>query len=361
MLQATTLDTPDVLVVDDGYLQAKWPYLRDALCRGLTSRDLTVMWVSLDQGNRIRDLPGVAEVPALVVLGIEPEPDDIAALRELAVLAAVTGGAALTVAPELAARNIPLVVGTRGRSQSQAELAMALMLCALRQLPRWHTRMVAQGAQAWPHPSWQFVDHAGYVNGTINGKHIVVLGLDPVGAKITQQCLAFGATVWAVDPNAGDDEFTALGVQRIELDEVSSVADIVVVASGGPSLRLDAKMVERLARRALVVTVNHTGIDLAAVRARALRGELAWATDVYDREPVPSTDPILRCANIVHVPGIAGRTRDANVAVADVLCDNIVRVLAGAQPLPGDCIPAAQHLSADRDQVADPLPGEEVK
>ncbi|MGY4102076.1 hypothetical protein ACW2Q0_21370 [Nocardia sp. R16R-3T] len=106
MLERTTLDSPDVLVVDDGYLKATWPYLGDRLRDGLVSRDFTVMWESLPTGGHLRDIPGIAEVPALVVLGVEPEAADIAALPRLAVVAGVTG-AGLAVAPELAVRGIP--------------------------------------------------------------------------------------------------------------------------------------------------------------------------------------------------------------------------------------------------------------
>ncbi|MGW4719444.1 NAD(P)-dependent oxidoreductase [Nocardia sp. NPDC004260] len=351
MHQEAASDTPDVLVVDDGFLPATWPFLRDRLHGGLVDRDFTVMWESLPPGRRLRDIPGVAEVPALVVLGIEPDTADIAALSRLAVVAGATGGAGLAVAQQLAERGIPYVDGERGRSHSQAEMAILLMMAGLRQLPTWHAKMAVEGPGAWPLPTWQYCDHPGYVNGTVRGKRVAVVGLDSVGMHIADLCLALGASVAAVDPDAHDIDFTVCDVRRIDLEQVAEAAEVVVVASGSTRLRLTADLVNRLAPGSLVVTVNRAGIDLDALRARVLRDELAWATDVHQNVPVPLGDPILARDNVVHTPGVAARTRDANLAVADVLVDNVTRVLFGAPPLPWDCIPLARGVEDFGDRL----------
>ncbi len=337
MHHEATSHTPDVLVVDDGFLPATWPFLRDRLRDGFTDRDLTVRWESLTAGQHARDIPGVAEAHALVVLGVEPDAADIAALSNLMVVAGITDGVGLAVAPQLAARGIPYVDGKRGRSHSQAEMAILLMMAALRQLPTWHAKMAVEGPRSWPLPSWHFCDHPGYINGTVRGKRVAVLGLDPVGMYIADLCLALGASVVAVDPDADDIDFTVCGVQRITLEQVADAADVVVVASGSP--QLTASQVDRLAPGSLIVTVNRGGIDLGALRARVLQNELAWATDVYQDTPVPLGDPILGRDNVVHTPGVAGRTRDANHGVADILVENVTLVLRGGPPQPWDCIP----------------------
>lgn len=79
------------------------------------------------------------------------------------------------------------------------------------------------------------------------------------------------------------------------------------------------------------------GIDVTALRARVLRDELMWSTDVYERTPVELDDPILGRANVIHTPGVARRTRDANYGCADVLVENLTRVLLGGLPWPWDC------------------------
>ncbi|MEX1018789.1 MAG: hypothetical protein WDZ49_03980 [Litorilinea sp.] len=41
-------------------------------------------------------------------------------------------------------------------------------------------------------------------------------------------------------------------------------------------------------------------------------GELALEADVFDVEPLPADDPLLGRHNVVRMPHLAGRTRDAN-------------------------------------------------
>ncbi|WP_169814561.1 NAD(P)-dependent oxidoreductase [Nocardia pseudovaccinii] len=346
MLEEATLDSPDVLVVDDGFLTATWPYLGDRLRSGLADGGFTVMWKRLRAGRHLRDIPGIAEVAALVVLGVEPEPADIAAMPRLAVVAGVTG-TSLAVAPQLAARSIPHVDGARGHSHSQAEMAIALTLSALRQLPSWHIKMAVEGPRAWPLPSWQFSDHPGYVNGTLRGKRVSVIGLDPVGTHVAHLCVAFGASVSAIDPDADDVEFSPCGIERIGLEQVAQATDILVVASGSRRSHVSAELVDRLTLGSLVVTVDAAGIDLAALRARVLRDELMWATDVFETTPVDLDDPILSRDNVIHTPGVAGRTRDANYGVADVLVENVIRALHGVPPWPWDRISAAADTTSD--------------
>ncbi|WP_181063428.1 NAD(P)-dependent oxidoreductase [Nocardia nova] len=335
------MDSPDVLVVDDGRLKATWPFLADRLRNGLVSRDLTVRWESLPAGKSLREIEGIAEVPALVLLDVEPRAEDIAAMPRLEVVAGITGTGPV-VAPQLAARGIPYVDGSRGHAYSRAEMALALTLSSLRQLPSWHVKMAVEGPAAWPLPSWQFSDHHGYVSGTLRGKRVVVTGLDPVGTHVADLCSAFGAVVSVADPSAEDIDFTVCDVQRVGIDEIPRAGDILVVASGSPELRVPAGVVNRMAPGSLVVTIDSAGIDLAALRARVLCDELAWATDVYETTPVALDDPILGRDNVIHTPDVARCTRDANHGVADVLGENVIRVLCGGQPWPWDCVPAAR-------------------
>ena len=71
---------------------------------------------------------------------------------------------------------------------------------------------------------------------------------------------------------------------------------------------------------------------VAALRERILADELAGAFDVYDVEPLPVDDPLRGRANVVHTPHIAGRTRDANLRVADLIADDFSRILRGEPP-----------------------------
>lgn len=111
-------NNPAVLVVDDGRLTARWPYLAERLREALAEREIAVRWDSLPAGAHLRDLPSVAEVVALLVLGVEPQPADIDALPKLAMVAGVDG-VGTAAAHERAARSpastAAAVTATRSR------------------------------------------------------------------------------------------------------------------------------------------------------------------------------------------------------------------------------------------------------
>ena len=50
-------------------------------------------------------------------------------------------------------------------------------------------------------------------------------------------------------------------------------------------------------------------------------------------KPLPVDDPLRGRDNVVHTPHIAGRTKDANLRVADMIVDDFARVLNGEKPL----------------------------
>ncbi|MCC3311399.1 hypothetical protein A5780_32400 [Nocardia sp. 852002-20019_SCH5090214] len=342
---AAAASSNTVLVVEDGRLPARWPYLAERLREALAVRGIAVRWESIPAGAHLRDLPSIAEVVALVVLGVEPEPADIDALPKLAVVAGVGGVG--TAAAQRAGRSIACVDGGRGHCDSIAEMAIGLMLSALRQIPSWHLKMAYAGSVVGPLPQWQFADHPGFVNGTIGGKQIVVVGLDGAGARIAELCDSFHASVAVFHPDAADVDFTASGVERVDLDQIVCHAEILVVPASSPQHWIPARVVDQLNHGTLVVTLAGAGIDMPALRARVLHDELAWATDIDPTDPVPAGDPILGRPNVIHTPGIAGRTRDANRSVADVLAENVFRAVNGAPPWLWDCPPLPD--AADRE------------
>jgi phosphoglycerate dehydrogenase-like enzyme len=126
------------------------------------------------------------------------------------------------------------------------------------------------------------------------------------------------------------------GVEPVTLDRLVDESEVLfVLVPPTPSAKhlLNRERIGRLRKGALVVAVTRAhAIDMVALRERILADELAGAFDVYDIEPLPPDDPLRGRANVVHTPHIAGRTRDANLRVADVIADDFARILHGEAP-----------------------------
>ena len=121
-----------------------------------------------------------------------------------------------------------------------------------------------------------------------------------------------------------------------EIEGLVEHAQVLVVAvPPTPTARglLTRERIGRLQRGALVVVITRAAaIDMAALRERILADELMGAFDVYDTEPLPVDDPLRGRPNVVHTPHIAGRTRDANLRVADLIVDDFARLLRSEAP-----------------------------
>ncbi|MCC7491927.1 MAG: hypothetical protein IT204_06250 [Fimbriimonadaceae bacterium] len=211
--------------------------------------------------------------------------------------------------------------------QSVAEFALALTLAALRRIPQtgaalrqsqavWDYRQPA-GAEAPGRRGLQFGDDPRFCHGTIAGKRVRVVGLGNIGSRYAAVCAHLGADVAGWDPIAPEAAFHRSGTRQVErLDEL--VADADIFAPMLPLREATAGVVtaahlQALPRGTLVVLVTRAGIvDMPSLRQRVLAAELALAADVFDLEPLPLDDPLLRCEHAVLTPHNAGRTAHAN-------------------------------------------------
>ena len=211
--------------------------------------------------------------------------------------------------------------------QSVAEFALALTLCALRQIPQNYHAMLTS------HEPWQryqpaqnrgpgtlggqYSDDSRFTNGTIAGKRVRIVGAGNIGSRYASFVHMLGADVASWDPYAPEPGFHRAGARReYHLERLVQDAEIFA-----PMLPLKddtrgvvtAAHIEALPKGCLIVLATRALIcDMNAIRRRVLADEVALAADVFDVEPVALDDPLLGRANVVHTPHLAGRTRDAN-------------------------------------------------
>jgi len=343
--------THHFLFVRQPHLEKSWPFLHDRMVARLSELG-TLTVLNADQAGAIHQQADLSAVDGLAQFGGRLTPACIAHAPQLRVVGALTDGTGYGLPLQaLAARQIPIIESTRAWGQSVAECAFALALCALRRIPQWDQRMTL-GEPLWDYSqAAQFCDAPDFVNGDLGTKHVGVIGLGQIGRRIAQWSRTFGATVIGYDPFVPQAHFEAWDVGSATMDELVEAAEIVFVAvPPTPSAEnlLSRERIQRLRRGALVVVITRAhAVDMAALQARILADELAGAFDVYDVEPLPVDHPLRGRDNVVHTPHIAGRTRDANLRVADLMVDDFARVLNGQPPL-GALTPEAIAVRTER-------------
>lgn len=205
-----------------------------------------------------------------------------------------------------------------GHEEGTAELALALILASLRQLPRFATQ---QSRRTWSHVRTESLD----------GKRVLLVGYGAIGKAIERRLLPFGARVNKVSRTRRE------GVAGLaELPVLASAADILVVCIAlHPATcgLVDRQVLAAMPDGALVVNVARGPVvDADALVGELGSGRLRAALDVTDPEPLPTDRPEWALPNVLLTPHIGGDTTAFADSAPAFVADQAARHLAG-QPL----------------------------
>lgn len=280
-------------------------------------------------------LPHPEQITRLVSLNVPVTPDCVrrlGALREAVFSPALSPD--LHAALQTAGVRLYAHPSEGFWGQSVAEFGLALTLCGLRRIPQTHHAILTDptpwnydppGNRGQPGArGHQFGDDPHFVNGTIEGKRVRIVGAGNIASRYAGFVHTLGADVAAWDPFASDPCFHRSGARKEwHLDQLVRDADIfapMVPLTESTRGLVTAEHIRALPNGCLVVLVTRANIcDMPALRKRVLADELSLAADVWDVEPLPLDDPLLGRHNVVHTPHNAGRTRDANRQWAEML------------------------------------------
>lgn len=284
-------------------------------------------------------VPNPETVTRLVLLGFPTEKEDLEPFTSLEECYASGnyGGNKGDAIQEAEERGVTFIYprGDVQWGQTVAEYALGMTICALRRIPITYNEMI-EGHETWNYSSGvgkpgqrgaQFGDDVNFMNGTIAGKRVRVIGVGNIGGRYAKWCAMMGADVKVWDPFAPDASFDIAGVERCfhqsELVKDSDIFVPMVPLTDSTRGLVPAEHINALPAQSLVVQVTRARVcDTEALYKRVLNDELFLAADVFDEEPVPLDSPLLGRHNVIHTPHNAGRTIDANTARAD---DGIAR------------------------------------
>jgi D-3-phosphoglycerate dehydrogenase len=270
-----------------------------------------------------------ADADAVIVrnLGIDAATMDAAPkLRVIAKHGAGVDNIDIRAATE---RGIVVASVPGGNADAVAEAAVAMMLAAIRQVPKVHN-LVASGNYA---ARWQLQYEQ------LLGRTLGLLGIGSIGARVARICAAgFRMRVLAYDPGLSAEAVRERGGEKVDgLPDLLARADVVslhlpyipathhVIGAAELGLMKPTAVLVNAARGPLV--------DEAALVAALNDGRIAGAAlDVFEVEPPPPDAPIFHARNIVLSPHTAGNTVDAARILATASADIVLAVFAGEKP-----------------------------
>ncbi|MFL6138072.1 MAG: 2-hydroxyacid dehydrogenase [Frankiaceae bacterium] len=242
--------------------------------------------------------------------------DVLASLPKLRVVQTVTAGVDW-VLPHLPA-GVTLCDARGVHDTSTAEWAVAAMLAAVRQFPRF---VRAQAEGRW--------DYAG--TGELAGRSVLIVGYGSIGAAIERRLAPFEVTVLRVSRTGRD------GIAPVEaLPDLLPRADVVVLIvplTAATRQLADAAFLARMKDGALLVNASRGPVvDTGALLAELRSGRLTAALDVTDPEPLPEGHPLWTAPGLLLTPHVAGSTSGFPPRIAELVRAQIGRYLAG-EPL----------------------------
>ncbi len=231
-----------------------------------------------------------------------------------------------------AARRAKVPVANNGGANaiSVAEHALMLMLTVSRKVV-WQHSNVAGGRWRGNGPAPRMYE--------LHDKTLGIVGLGTIGKKVARLARAFGMRVQYYDiVRLTEDQEDALGVRFRLLRELVRTSDVVslhVPLNASTRHLIGAGELALMKPSAILVNTSRGPVvDEAALTRTLGEGKIFGAgLDVFDREPTPPDNPLLKLDNVVLTAHFAGPTWDNHVARFRNAFDNVQRMARGEPPL----------------------------
>jgi D-3-phosphoglycerate dehydrogenase len=208
-----------------------------------------------------------------------------------------------------------------GNSITTAEHAITLMLALARQIPQ---ADASTQAGKWEKNRFMGVE--------ITAKTLGVIGAGNIGSIVIDRGHGLRMKVIAYDPFLSPERAVALGVEKVELDELLRRADFITLHTPLTDKTrniLDAKALAKTKKGVRIVNCARGGlVDEQALREALDSGQVAGAAfDVFVEEPA-TANPLFGHPNVVCTPHLGAATTEAqeNVAlqVAEQMADYLL-------------------------------------
>jgi phosphoglycerate dehydrogenase-like enzyme len=204
-----------------------------------------------------------------------------------------------------------------------AEIGMALLLAAQRDLPRF---VQQQQTARW---------RGGFTRG-MSGLRVVILGAGGLGSAMFDRLLPFGARPVRVARSGRRDERGEVAALA-ELPALHATADAVVICLPlDDSTRglVDATFLTAMPDGAILVNIGRGAIvDTDALVTELAAGRLRAALDVTDPEPLPSGHPLWSAPGVLISPHVGGQVTTMPDAVEALVRRQIAALESGGDPV----------------------------
>ena len=203
-----------------------------------------------------------------------------------------------------------------GNAITTAEHAIALMFALARQLPE---ATASTKAGKWEKNRFMGVE--------LTGKVLGLIGCGNIGSIVADRAVGLKMKVLAYDPYLSEARALALGVEKVELEELLPRADFITIHTPLTDATRNILSREALAKTKKGVRIVNCArgglVDEAALFDALQSGHVAGAAlDVFETEPATAS-PLFALENVICTPHLGATEAQENVAlqVAEQISD----------------------------------------
>ncbi len=270
----------------------------------------------------------LADAEGFIPVMTPVDEDLIAAAPKLKVVAQAAIGYDNIDIDALTKRHIPYGNTPHVVTESVAELAMGLVVCASRRIME-NALFVKEG---------RWMERPSNIKGyDLSRMTMGIIGFGAIGISLSRRARAFGMRIIYHNRHPREDDRLYMATYK-SLDELFEEADVVVCAlplTKETEHMIGADAFKRMKKSAIFVNVGRGKVVDTEALAKALEeGDIDYAAlDVVDPEPLSPEHPLLqtgKCLLVPHIGTYTNRTRK------DMAMLTVRNILAGVkeEPLP---------------------------
>ncbi len=225
--------------------------------------------------------------------------------------------------------GVPVTYMPGVNAQSVAELAVALMLSAGRQIPQMNAKIHSARRK-----------EAIYATNMLSGKTVGIMGCGNIGKAVVRMLKGFNCRILAYDVYQDEAFAKEYGVEYVELDELLRQSDIISLHLALlPSTKhiINAENIAKMKDGAFIINTSRGGTIDSAALAEAIRsGKLGGAgLDVVEDEGGGNACPgqiFYDLDNVILTPHVAGATHECFEAMMEHAVEMVSDFKNGKEP-----------------------------
>jgi D-3-phosphoglycerate dehydrogenase len=242
--------------------------------------------------------------------------DILAAATNLKVIGRAGIGVDNVDVPAATAHGIVVMNTPFGNSITTAEHAIALMFALARDIP---TANASTHAGKWEKNRFMGIE--------VFGKTLGVIGCGNIGSIVADRALGLKMKVIAYDPYLSEERARALGVEKVELDDLFKRSDFItlhVPLTDATKNIIDKNAIAKMKPGVRIINCARGGLIVEEDLKVALEmGKVGGAAiDVFLEEPA-KTNILFGMENVVATPHLGASTNEAQVNVALQVADQM--------------------------------------